>query len=80
MQNALKLLETRRRRARPKTPAVPPSTLQDAAASGGTQSVKGIPSLVGMKEWLQRLGHSVWMVNELYCSTALFLLDLGRGR
>ncbi|KUL81630.1 hypothetical protein ZTR_09654 [Talaromyces verruculosus] len=64
-ENALKLLETRRRRARPKTPAVPPSTLQDAAPSSDAQTVKGIPSLVGMKEWLQRLGHSDGDVDNL---------------
>ncbi|KAJ5535390.1 folylpolyglutamate synthase [Penicillium freii] len=63
-ENALKLLATRRRKARPKTPALSP-TLQDTGIPNGNQTVRGIPSLVGMKEWLQILGHSESDVNNL---------------
>ncbi|KAH8697590.1 folylpolyglutamate synthase [Talaromyces proteolyticus] len=64
-ENALKLLETRRRKARPKTAAILSSTSQDAINARGTQTVRGIPSLFGMQEWLQRLGHSDRDVDNL---------------
>ncbi|RJE22826.1 hypothetical protein PHISCL_04845 [Aspergillus sclerotialis] len=57
-ENALRLLETRRRQARPKTPASP-ATSQGIAPPSGNLTVKGVPSLLGMKEWLQALGHSL---------------------
>ncbi|KAJ5407315.1 folylpolyglutamate synthase [Penicillium sp. CMV-2018d] len=63
-ENALKLLATRRRKARPTTPALS-RTLQDAGIPNDNQTVRGIPSLVGMKEWLQILGHSESDVNNL---------------
>ncbi|KAB8263143.1 folylpolyglutamate synthase [Aspergillus pseudonomiae] len=56
-ENALKLLETRKRKGRPQTPVVPPAR-QNATSSNDTHTVRGTPSLVGMKEWLQTLGHS----------------------
>ncbi|CEJ61085.1 hypothetical protein PMG11_09628 [Penicillium brasilianum] len=62
-ENALKLLETRRRKARPTTPA--PTTAQDSPTPSGAPTVKGIPSLFGMKEWLQTLGHSENDVDQL---------------
>ncbi|PYH97323.1 folylpolyglutamate synthase [Aspergillus ellipticus CBS 707.79] len=55
-ENALKLLETRRRKGRPKAPAS--FTSQDAAKPIDTQTVRGVPSLVGMSEWLKIIGHS----------------------
>ncbi|KAJ5875289.1 uncharacterized protein N7473_012636 [Penicillium subrubescens] len=58
-ENALRLLETRRRKARPKTPAVP------ALPQDSTTTLKGVPSLVGMREWLQALGHSENDVDNL---------------
>lgn len=57
-QNALKILESRRRKARPKLLAKHSSALGSATPSGEI-TVKGVPSLVGMKEWLHALGHSV---------------------
>ncbi|KAJ5757555.1 uncharacterized protein N7511_006249 [Penicillium nucicola] len=63
-ENALKLLATRRRKARPKTPALSRIN-QDAAIPGDTPTVRGIPSLVGMKEWLQILGHSESDVSDI---------------
>ncbi|OQE70058.1 hypothetical protein PENNAL_c0125G10146 [Penicillium nalgiovense] len=63
-ENALRLLETRRRKARPKTPAAS-ATPQDFATPSGNPTVKGVPSLVGMKEWLQALGHSENDVDNL---------------
>ncbi|KAK1148183.1 hypothetical protein N8T08_010828 [Aspergillus melleus] len=63
MLNALKLLEMRRRKARPKTPAV--STLKNVATATDSQSLRGLPSLVGMREWLQLLGHTDDDVNKL---------------
>ncbi|KAL5364545.1 folylpolyglutamate synthase [Aspergillus floccosus] len=55
-ENALKRLETRRRKARPQSAAAPAPP--DADNVPGTSTLKGVPSLVGMKEWLQVLGHS----------------------
>ncbi|OQD86758.1 hypothetical protein PENANT_c007G05477 [Penicillium antarcticum] len=63
-ENALKLLATRRRKTRPKTPALS-RTNQDAAIPSDNPTVRGIPSLVGMKEWLQVLGHSESDVNAI---------------
>ncbi|KAJ5537512.1 hypothetical protein N7494_006991 [Penicillium frequentans] len=63
-ENALRLLESRRRKARPKTPATP-ATTQNHAIPSGTPTVKGVPSLVGMREWLEALGHSENDVNRL---------------
>ncbi|KAJ5990336.1 hypothetical protein N7499_010863 [Penicillium canescens] len=40
-------------------------TLQDAAIPNDNQTVRGVPSLVGMKEWLQILGHSESDVNDI---------------
>ncbi|KAF3391271.1 hypothetical protein F1880_007783 [Penicillium rolfsii] len=59
LQNALRLLETRRRKARPKTPTVPALPQESAT------TLKGVPSVVGMKEWLQALGHSENDVDNL---------------
>ncbi|PKY02155.1 folylpolyglutamate synthase [Aspergillus campestris IBT 28561] len=59
-ENALRLLDTRRRKARPKVPA-----LLDAPTPSINQNVRGVPSLVGMREWLQALGHSDSDVNNL---------------
>ncbi|KAF3392506.1 hypothetical protein F1880_008874 [Penicillium rolfsii] len=63
-QNALRLLETRRRTARPKNPAAS-ATAQDSATPSGNSTVRGVPSLFGMSEWLQALGHSENDVNKL---------------
>ncbi|KAJ5950463.1 Mur ligase C-terminal [Penicillium vulpinum] len=56
-QNALKLLEAQRRKARPNAPAQIPAS-QGAATPSGKQTTRGVPSLVGMDEWLCALGHS----------------------
>ncbi|PLB54113.1 folylpolyglutamate synthase [Aspergillus steynii IBT 23096] len=62
-ENALKLLETRRRKVRPKTPTV--STPKNVATANASLGLRGLPSLVGMREWLQLLGHSDDDVNKL---------------
>lgn len=66
-QNALRLLQTRRRKARPTTPAQ-----LDGLTPSATQSVRGVPSLVGMDEWLRALGHAVW-ISFLYPEVPLFV-------
>lgn len=77
MQNALKLLESRRRNARPKTLATP--TTQESMTPSGIPTVRGTPSLVGMKEWLQALGHSVWVLNHIeFAWSQSCLLNLGK--
>ena len=58
LQNALRLLGSRRRRARPKDIGVV-ATVNDNVDSPNPQNLKGVPSLVGMREWLEILGHSV---------------------
>uniref|UniRef100_A0A093XZ96 tetrahydrofolate synthase n=2 Tax=Talaromyces marneffei PM1 TaxID=1077442 RepID=A0A093XZ96_TALMA len=65
-KNALKLLESRRRAARPKTSATLNAGAATAAVSSpSSQSLRGVPSLVGMKEWLEALGHSTNDINGL---------------
>ncbi|GKZ36840.1 hypothetical protein AbraIFM66950_008072 [Aspergillus brasiliensis] len=54
-ENALNLLETRRRRGRPLTD---PPIETGSFPANVTTTVRGIPSLHGMSEWLQTLGHS----------------------
>ncbi|OJK05116.1 hypothetical protein ASPACDRAFT_110314 [Aspergillus aculeatus ATCC 16872] len=63
-ENALKLLESRRRKARPRAAALAP-TNQDAATPTDNQALRGVPSLVGMEDWLRKLGHSDNDVNGL---------------
>lgn len=63
-QNALKCLDLRRRKARPKLLAKHSLVLGSATASSEI-TVKGVPSLVGMKEWLHALGHSVRTSNYI---------------
>lgn len=60
-QNAIRLLETRRRKARPKgTLGIERITpLAEMASVNAPLTVRGISSLVGMREWLQLIGHSV---------------------
>ncbi|PWY72016.1 folylpolyglutamate synthase [Aspergillus eucalypticola CBS 122712] len=54
-QDALSLLETRRCRARPKANY---SLQTEKSPTNLTTTVRGIPCLYGMREWLQTLGHS----------------------
>ncbi|GLA46198.1 hypothetical protein AnigIFM63604_008986 [Aspergillus niger] len=61
-QNALRLLETRRRRGRPR---MSPSIQTEVLPANFTSTVRGIPSLHGMSEWLQSLGHSETDVSRL---------------
>ena len=62
-QSAIALLNSRRRTARPSlgvalgTSNIP--ALDSMPSLNGAPSMKGTPSLVGMKGWLQELGHSV---------------------
>ncbi|PYH74578.1 folylpolyglutamate synthase [Aspergillus vadensis CBS 113365] len=53
-QDCLSLLETRRRRDRPRTN---PSVQTEKSPANVTTTVRGIPCLYGMSEWLQTLGH-----------------------
>ncbi|KAE8154567.1 folylpolyglutamate synthase [Aspergillus avenaceus] len=62
-ENAIKLLESRMRKARPENRAT--FSRPDPVTATATQGLKGLPSLVGMKEWLQLLGHSDNAVNNL---------------
>lgn len=60
LQNALKLLETRRRKARPNDgPGLEGVPLNGIPSAQAAPTFRGIPSLVGMRKWLQLLGHSV---------------------
>ncbi|KAK6824468.1 hypothetical protein RU639_005088 [Aspergillus parasiticus] len=63
-ENALKLLETRRRKGRPKLPAVLPSQ-QHTSFPIEKETVRSTPSLVGMKQWLYMLEHTESDVNAL---------------
>ncbi|RAK93004.1 folylpolyglutamate synthase [Aspergillus costaricaensis CBS 115574] len=61
-QDALSLLESRRRRARPRTY---PSVQTEQIPAKVTPTVRGIPCLYGMSEWLQTLGHSETDISRL---------------
>ncbi|PYH32513.1 folylpolyglutamate synthase [Aspergillus neoniger CBS 115656] len=61
-QNAPSLLETRRRSARPRTN---PSLQTEKTSANVTPTVRGIPCLYGMSEWLQTLGHSDTDISRL---------------
>ncbi|KAL5342887.1 folylpolyglutamate synthase [Aspergillus crustosus] len=61
-ENALSLLETRRRPARPTNLSISASA---TTATKNPTSLRGVPSLVGMKEWLQALGHSETQLDDL---------------
>ncbi|KAI2788080.1 Folylpolyglutamate synthase [Penicillium oxalicum] len=63
-ENALALLESRQRKARPTKLAQTPG-LDLPATPSGAPTVKGTPSIVGMKEWLLKLGHSENDVDNL---------------
>ncbi|KAI1621587.1 putative tetrahydrofolylpolyglutamate synthase [Exophiala viscosa] len=61
-ENALKLLETRRRKARPKTSHATNTTSTSATANQSSvkagSSLRGTPSLMGMKDWLRKIGYT----------------------
>lgn len=82
-QNALRLLDSRRRNTRPKTPAIS-ATSQDTALPDGGQTMRGLPSLVGMKDWLRNLGHSVCLDGQWqFCGAivgAVMLIRVKLGR
>ncbi|PGG95559.1 hypothetical protein AJ79_09978 [Helicocarpus griseus UAMH5409] len=63
-QDALELLETIRRGARPENPAIASRANQNPMTDK-LEGLKGVPSLEGMKEWLETLGHSNANVNNL---------------
>ncbi|OAX83406.1 hypothetical protein ACJ72_02226 [Emergomyces africanus] len=59
-ENALKLLEMRRRHGRPTAPPAPatqPAPL-DRTMPSSNKILRGVPNLAGMSEWLRVLGHS----------------------
>ncbi|KAJ8118410.1 hypothetical protein OPT61_g620 [Boeremia exigua] len=65
-KNALSILQSRRRPGRPNVEAtsnVPGMTRVPDAK--GRSELKGIPSIVGMKQWLQQIGHSTADIDNL---------------
>ncbi|OJJ07516.1 hypothetical protein ASPVEDRAFT_56874 [Aspergillus versicolor CBS 583.65] len=56
-ENAIRLLESRKRPARPKTAALRAPTDQEAPTNNQA-STRGLPSVLGMAEWLGALGHN----------------------
>lgn len=70
VQHAIAILHSRRRPARQTVSAAsePPNT--DRVTGGkGKSELKGTPSIVGMKQWLQQIGHSVCLVSSLWSCT-----------
>ncbi|OJD18734.1 hypothetical protein AJ78_01271 [Emergomyces pasteurianus Ep9510] len=57
-ENALKLLELRRRHGRPTAAPATHTAPQDSTMPSSDKILKGIPNLAGMSEWLRVLGHS----------------------
>ncbi|KIV78182.1 hypothetical protein PV11_09925 [Exophiala sideris] len=61
-ENALKLLETRRRKARPKSSHVgngisSPQVANKTSTKSGS-ALRGTPSLTGMRDWLREIGYT----------------------
>lgn len=59
VQNALEIINSRRRHSRPAQAAEKKNQVKDMPLTNGTPDLKGTPSIVGMREWLQILGHTV---------------------
>ncbi|KAL2682504.1 hypothetical protein Neosp_006956 [[Neocosmospora] mangrovei] len=60
-KNAIKILNTRRRPKRPN----PEPFLGDIPSTNGASDLRGTPSIVGMEEWLHRIGHSTADIDRL---------------
>ncbi|KIW25281.1 uncharacterized protein PV07_08472 [Cladophialophora immunda] len=59
-ENALRLLETRRRKTRPKNVASPILSphAADKPRAEARSSLRGTPSIAGMRNWLQKIGYT----------------------
>ena len=59
-QDAIEILNQRRRPARPASKStIIQAGLSEMPNVKGKSDMRGTPSIVGMKQWLQQLGHSV---------------------
>ena len=58
-QDAISLLDSRRRKARPTLSPNKNLNLEMMPVSQANPRFRGAPSLTGMKNWLRQLGHSV---------------------
>lgn len=70
-QEALRLLESRRRGPRPAGwvhQSLNPAATSRIPSIEGEPGVQGRPSLFGMLEWLQQLGHTVLVYTHLHHS------------
>lgn len=65
VQSAINVLHSRRR---PERPSVRPGSnspgLSRIPDAQGKPDLKGTPSIVGMKQWLHRIGHSVCLLEQ----------------
>ncbi|KAM3414155.1 Folylpolyglutamate synthase [Cercospora zeina] len=58
-EGALKVISSRKRNARPKAPGSTTGPSKRTGVPYDTPDLRGTPSLVGMSEWLQMLGHTL---------------------
>lgn len=77
-QSALSILKSRRRSQRPSAEAlITEASFPRERNSDGRTSLRGVPSLMGMKQWLERIGCSV--PSRVYITRVTILkLTLGR--
>ncbi|EGP91231.1 uncharacterized protein MYCGRDRAFT_65995 [Zymoseptoria tritici IPO323] len=64
-EDAVRLVNARRRQARPQEFSSDSIAPKPSQTSSGTPGLRGTPSIVGMLEWLQALGHSMEAINKL---------------
>ncbi|SMR42156.1 unnamed protein product [Zymoseptoria tritici ST99CH_1E4] len=64
-EDAVRLVNARRRQARPQEFSSDSIAPKPSQTSSGTPGLRGTPSIVGMLEWLQALGHSTEAINKL---------------
>ncbi|KAK5130372.1 hypothetical protein LTR08_002164 [Meristemomyces frigidus] len=63
--NALRIIDSRRRRGRPTSTTSSTESPEQMPAAKGAPDLRGTPSIVGMSEWLEMLGHTARDVNSL---------------
>ncbi|OTA17218.1 hypothetical protein BTJ68_15469 [Hortaea werneckii EXF-2000] len=62
---AIDIIEGRKRNRRPNAASLHIATEERVPKSGGTPDLRGTPSIAGMSDWLQAIGHSAEDINKL---------------
>ncbi|KAI7265012.1 hypothetical protein KC345_g8622 [Hortaea werneckii] len=62
---AIDIIEGRKRNRRPNATSLHNATEERVPKSSGTPDLRGTPSIAGMSDWLQAIGHSAEDINKL---------------